>query len=114
MRISDCSSDLCSSDLLRESSCRVGRMRLMRRSSVIRPSFIGTFRSTRVSTTLPATSASSSVDRKSVVEGKSVSVRVDFGGRRIIKKTTEHNTNELILTSLIVTTLQCYTQLSSY
>src|SRR3546814_13679093 len=26
------------------------------------------------------------VDRKSVVEGKSVSVRVDLGGRRIIKK----------------------------
>src|SRR3546814_17266163 len=26
------------------------------------------------------------VDRKSVVEGKSVSVRVDHGGRRIIKK----------------------------
>src|SRR3546814_14269856 len=28
----------------------------------------------------------SSGDRKSVVEGKSVSVRVDLGGRRIIKK----------------------------
>src|SRR3546814_17529543 len=27
------------------------------------------------------------VDRKSVVSGKSVSVRVDIGGRRIIKKT---------------------------
>src|SRR3546814_14592672 len=27
-------------------------------------------------------------DRKSVVEGKSVSVRVDIGGRRIIKKKT--------------------------
>src|SRR3546814_11033636 len=27
-------------------------------------------------------------DRKSVVSGKSVSVRVDFGGRRIIKKKT--------------------------
>src|SRR3546814_14916608 len=27
------------------------------------------------------------VDRKSVVEGKSVSVRVDLGGRRFIKKT---------------------------
>src|SRR3546814_13527550 len=27
------------------------------------------------------------LDRKSVVEGKSVSVRVDLGGRRIIKKT---------------------------
>src|SRR3546814_13007195 len=28
-------------------------------------------------------------DRKSVVSGKSVSVRVDLGGRRIIKKTKE-------------------------
>src|SRR3546814_19533108 len=30
------------------------------------------------------------VDRKSVVEGKSVSVRVDLGGRRIIKKKTNN------------------------
>src|SRR3546814_12151524 len=30
--------------------------------------------------------AAADVDRKSVVEGKSVSVRVDLGGRRIIKK----------------------------
>src|SRR3546814_17253406 len=29
------------------------------------------------------------VDRKSVVSGKSVSVRVDLGGRRIIKKTKQ-------------------------
>src|SRR3546814_14675739 len=29
-------------------------------------------------------------DRKSVVSGKSVSVRVDLGGRRIIKKKTKH------------------------
>src|SRR3546814_14240138 len=29
-------------------------------------------------------------DRKSVVEGKSVSVRVDLGGRSIIKKKKEH------------------------
>src|SRR3546814_9965006 len=28
------------------------------------------------------------IDRKSVVQGKSVSVRVDLGGRRIIKKKT--------------------------
>src|SRR3546814_974345 len=28
-------------------------------------------------------------DRKSVVQGKSVSVRVDLGGRRIIKKKTQ-------------------------
>src|SRR3546814_21150235 len=31
-------------------------------------------------------------DRQSVVEGKSVSVRVDLGGRRIIKKTTHQTT----------------------
>src|SRR3546814_12349609 len=30
-------------------------------------------------------------DRKSVVEGKSVSVRVDLGGRRIIKKKKKNN-----------------------
>src|SRR3546814_11762845 len=30
------------------------------------------------------------IDRKSVVEGKSVSVRVDLGGRRLIKK-KKHN-----------------------
>src|SRR3546814_15527952 len=30
-------------------------------------------------------------DRKSVVEGKRVSVRVDLGGRRSIKKKTKHS-----------------------
>src|SRR3546814_12455958 len=33
----------------------------------------------------------SSPERKSVVEGKSVSVRVDIGGRRIIKKKIKNN-----------------------
>src|SRR3546814_17203031 len=33
-------------------------------------------------------------DRKSVVEGKSVSVRVDLGGRRIIKKKKEKTKNK--------------------
>src|SRR3546814_11238129 len=33
---------------------------------------------------------SCSTDRKSVVSGKSVSVRVDLGGRRIIKKNKTH------------------------
>src|SRR3546814_18786067 len=32
-------------------------------------------------------------DRTSVVEGKSVSVRVDLGGRRIIKKKTDARVN---------------------
>src|SRR3546814_19918872 len=35
-----------------------------------------------------ATQLGQVIDRKSVVEGKSVSVRVDLGGRRIIKKKT--------------------------
>src|SRR3546814_20963762 len=34
------------------------------------------------------------LDRKSVVEGKSVSVRVDLGGRRIIKKKTQKQKNK--------------------
>src|SRR3546814_19798167 len=34
------------------------------------------------------------VDRKSVVEGKSVSVRVDLGGRRIMKKKKQTNNNK--------------------
>src|SRR3546814_11524399 len=33
-------------------------------------------------------------DRKSVVSGKSVSVRVDLGGRRIIKKKNKNNNEE--------------------
>src|SRR3546814_16954253 len=37
---------------------------------------------------LSAASLVTLVDRKSVVEGKSVSVRVNLGGRRIIKKKT--------------------------
>src|SRR3546814_16874712 len=32
-------------------------------------------------------------DRQSVVEGKSVAVRLDLGGRRIIKKKTKHETD---------------------
>src|SRR3546814_18628964 len=35
-----------------------------------------------------------SADRKSVVSGKSVSVRVDLGGRRIIKKNMKQITKE--------------------
>src|SRR3546814_15051369 len=35
------------------------------------------------------------IDRKSVVQGKSVSVRVDHGGRRIIKKKKKKKTNKI-------------------
>src|SRR3546814_15756283 len=40
----------------------------------------------------PAQVASGTEDRKSVVWGKSVSVRVDLGGRRLIKN--KHNTKD--------------------
>src|SRR3546814_16072316 len=36
-------------------------------------------------------------DRKSVVEGKSVSVRVDLGGRRIIKKKTDRRVTTITI-----------------
>src|SRR3546814_15900963 len=76
MRISDWSSDVCSSDLsctrsATSTPARSGRRPAARRSS---------FRRWRRART----------DRKSVVSGKSVSVRVDLGGRRIIKNKNEH------------------------
>src|SRR3546814_16585521 len=106
MRISDWSSDVCSSDLVREDGPHPhlhrhqphphgkeaahaagpgGRgggqggqtgARIYRRRRVLGRG-CGAFRQ----------------DRKSVVEGKSVSVRVDLGGRRIIKKKKKKQVN---------------------
>src|SRR3546814_16602041 len=98
MRISDWSSDVCSSDLrptdpgrLRESDCgshnRGGQAPSRYRY------LLGTDRLRRVRPARRPSghACSGSKDRKSVVEGKSVSVRVDIGGRRIIKtKKTKH------------------------
>src|SRR3546814_12736106 len=100
MRISDWSSDVCSSDLLAygpplrtrdtlptdvpaalATSRIVGRRVIQLAFSTItadRPSL-----DARPAMECPWGQAS---DRKRVVEGKSVSVRVDLGGRRIIKK----------------------------
>src|SRR3546814_18427613 len=88
MRISDWSSDVCSSDLLANSNIplttavsfplpsatRVSRLLRARCMPLVEGS--GTPRPRR--------------DRTSVVSGKSVSVRVDLGGRRIIKKKIKH------------------------
>src|SRR3546814_10819236 len=72
MRISDWSSDVCSSDL----SATPGKS--PRHERVARGAF------------MPSPPVSPAphlpLDRKSVVSGKSVSVRVDLGGRRIIKE----------------------------
>src|SRR3546814_15154255 len=78
MRISDWSSDVCSSDLgpHRDMPVLVGKARLAQPQA----RRVDDGRDRRHDTALSAP------DRKSVVSGKSVSVRVDLGGRRIIKK----------------------------
>src|SRR3546814_21154983 len=93
MRISDWSSDVCSSDLpdvlqhlLPAPSIRWPRLRLIDSQ--------GNFRIIHKQGSGPGGLHRSEADlardhfqqdRKSVVEGKGVSVRVDLGGRRIIK-----------------------------
>src|SRR3546814_11267537 len=87
MRISDWSADVCSSDLAgrggRGYDGRAGRARgpAPRRHHAPRDG-----RRRQEAAVLPARRRRVQ-DRKSVVSGKSVSVRVDLGGRRIIKKT---------------------------
>src|SRR3546814_3893129 len=74
LRISDWSSDVCSSDLLAK------RLTLYR---LRRPIVIGRDDALAVHWSAEGEAGR---DRKSVVYGKSVSVRVDLGGRRMIKK----------------------------
>src|SRR3546814_16729551 len=101
MRIRDWSSDVCSSDLLCSASqfgaglrSRCVDQRAIRitmnsenRRAVYRGLHPTTFRSTPPCSV--SVTRASRGDRKSVVSGKSVSVRVDLGGRRIITKKTE-------------------------
>src|SRR3546814_17904887 len=95
MRISDWSSDVCSSDLgfpaAPVADCVVAD-RLLREPGLRtmgRPPRPGRLRGLDVQgrdggCCIPG-------DRKSVVKGKSVSVRVDLGGRRVIKITKQKN-----------------------
>src|SRR3546814_12480857 len=113
MRISDWSSDVCSSDLGvairrgRQQAARRGAKELSRtRAAALHPG--GRIERSQAQGAAPAGRAhaqalrgerrhgrdrtegsvrqSDRSDRKSVAEGKSVSVSVDLGGRRIIKK----------------------------
>src|SRR3546814_16839831 len=102
MRISDWSSDVCSSDLATESHgvlrfdeeldrsrgpvqrkfderAQLEQGRRLLFGSIVEPGQL-------VECHLADHSDAGGRDRKHVVSGKSVSVRVDFGGRRIIKK----------------------------
>src|SRR3546814_20602414 len=85
MRISDWSSDVCSSDLRAGAGRPVQARRLHRRRTVCAGR--ARQRAGRRHRRCPP-------DRKSVVEGKSVSVRVDLGGRRILKKKQTNHDEE--------------------
>src|SRR3546814_19302012 len=110
MRISDWSSDVCSSDLVPLHSVTLERR--ARSSSSARASPAGGCRgpwrqiwppgsglSSTIPTETPLLAATCAADRpagerKSVAEGKGVSVRVDLGGRRSLKKKKQSdNTN---------------------
>src|SRR3546814_18760691 len=111
MRLSDWSSDVCSSDL--RSSSAVDAKRRNRRSRNSSSNRVGaptvlagsarnwsgksrpTWRWQAVRQELPHARASR--ERKSVGKGRSVSERLDLGGQRIIKKNnTAQTTNEAI------------------
>src|SRR3546814_19243063 len=90
MRISDWSSDVCSSDLdIAAAPFAEGKVlsghdarRAQFPDQLSRDEILRRHAGHRV------VEMENKQDRKSVVEGKSVSVRVDIGGRRIIKKKT--------------------------
>src|SRR3546814_11161679 len=102
MRISDWSSDVCSSDLHRAASgillpwaalrgkasgSRQSTARIQVRADELSPAIVAARPATTTGPILH-----DAVDRKSVVSGKSVSVRVDLGGGRIITKKRESRT----------------------
>src|SRR3546814_11476404 len=96
MRISDWSSDVCSSDLgflqlpAPQHTCsatRLSRNTQGKHNVPIRVQAALPRHRTRAGRRAAGVAASRAAgDRKSVVSGKRVSVRVDTGGRRIIKK----------------------------
>src|SRR3546814_18000625 len=102
MRISDWSSDVCSSDLV-----RVGSQSIAENQENIKQRTATYLSLVSCRTFLDNTITSKSkfhsleqlhcaVDRKSVVQGKSVSVGVDIGGRRIMKKKIKQITKQKI------------------
>src|SRR3546814_16344469 len=99
MRISDWNSDVCSADLLGfarpAAVARVHRQHGGNRAGAPRRrAFRGQRPADRPAAGLEPLrrQGRGPLDRKSVVEGKSVSVRVDLGARRIIKKKKYTNT----------------------
>src|SRR3546814_17787415 len=101
LRISDWSSDVCSSDLRPRAACRAGARRLG--SGRRRPAHGTVDRGGAARRPCPRPDDDvprrvHTGDRKRVVVGKSVSVRVDLGGRRNIKKKIQQEDSNTIRT----------------
>src|SRR3546814_19202578 len=99
MRISDWSSDVCSSDLIAvgaraavDNDIRDHRPAGIFHFDADTRSAIAQVDRIRCATAVDVDliEGAAAEDRKSVVSGQSVSVRVDLGGRRIIKKNNKH------------------------
>src|SRR3546814_12104459 len=96
MRISDWSSDVCSSDLITQrvqsamaghfGDCAAVGEGVSEMRVHVGPGYRVYFTRVGAVVYLLLAGGDKTRDRKSVVWGKSVSVRVDLGGRRIIKK----------------------------
>src|SRR3546814_12488490 len=109
MRISDWSSDVCSSDLVGQVADVEGLPGAVLRVGVApaggehladgERGVVAARRGEVVAARVPVGVGHGEIDgdRKSVVKGKSVSVRVDLGGRRIIKKKIITSENALRL-----------------
>src|SRR3546814_20164335 len=109
MRISDWSSDVCSSDLSvqrQKIGCKVETQRGLLIASIADRLFVTANRASNAGRAMLCTEIDKRLtqklagvifrkrkDRKSVASGKSVSVRVDLGGSRISQKNTaQHQT----------------------
>src|SRR3546814_14302436 len=102
MRISDWSSDVCSSDLPNALDPEAWRDLANKCGAHIDEIAPGL--ACRVAEELAHIDANWPTDRKSVVSGQSVSVRVDLGDRRIIKKknSSSHRTQFMIAQEQLV------------
>src|SRR3546814_17040429 len=90
MRISDWSSDVCSSDLHQPTCKPEHRAATDQHEHDDIQSRQTSHRGALVAPEHQVTARAGKLDRKSVVVGKRVSVRVDLGGSRIIKKKHNH------------------------
>src|SRR3546814_20906290 len=108
MRISDWSSDVCSSDLQTDAAALAAHriedafaaeiLHALHQVVLGDPVAVGNFLDGRARVAL---------DRTRVVSGKSVSVRVDLGGRRILQKnTTSTHTNIIVRGN--IGTIRCH------